>query len=144
MCQRVLRTIRGESPRARMPGWSAETALAQSLNVPFVRLLHDLGVEHFLSFLEVGGRLLPRSAASLVSQPSGGIELSPLALAQLYVNLAHGGRSGALRLLAMAEVEAEAPRLPGAVSLTSRALTRRDRPDFLQRQHVTLSTPDIR
>ena len=124
----------------------AETALAQSLNVPFVRLLHDLGVEHFLSFLEVGGLAIAAERRELgLSAIVGGIELSPLALAQLYVNLAHGGRSGALQLLAVAEEEAEAPWLsPGAVSLTNRALTRRDRPDFLQRQHVTLSAPDIR
>ena len=124
----------------------AETALAQSLNVPFVRLLHDLGVEHFLSFLEVGGLAIAAERRELgLSVIVGGIELSPLALAQLYVNLAQGGRSGALRLLVEAKMEAEAPWLsPAAVWLTSRALASRDRPDFPQRQQVTLSTPDIR
>jgi penicillin-binding protein 1C len=124
----------------------AETALAQSLNVPFVRLLHELGVEHFLSFLEAGGLAIAAERRELgLSAIVGGIELSPLALAQLYVNLAHGGKSGALRLLAETQVGAEAPWLsPGAVWLTSRALASRDRPDFPQRQHITLAAPDMR
>ena len=93
----------------------AETALAQSLNVPFVRLLHDLGVEHFLSFLEVGGLAIATERRELgLSVIVGGIELSPLTLAQLYVNLAHGGRSGALQFLAEARGGPEAPWLsPG-------------------------------
>jgi len=32
---------------------AAETALAQSLNVPFVHLLHDVGLDRFLGFLEL-------------------------------------------------------------------------------------------
>jgi penicillin-binding protein 1C len=80
---------------------SAEAALAQSLNVPFVRLLHDVGVEHFLSFLEVGGLAVATEREELgLSVIVGGIEVSPLALVQLYVNLANGGRRGALQFLA--------------------------------------------
>ena len=143
-CANAFCALYAENPTGTYAGLvPAETALAQSLNVPFVRLLHDLGVEHFLSFLEVGGLALPRSAASWSSAIVGGIELSPLALAQLYVNLAHGGRSGGMHM-GWRRWRRRRPGFPGAVSLASRALTRRDRPDFSQRQHVTLSAPDIR
>jgi penicillin-binding protein 1C len=126
---------------------SAEAALAQSLNVPFVRLLHDVGVEHFLSFLEVGGLPVATERQELgLSVIVGGIEVSPLALVQLYVNLANGGRRGALQFLATTGAPAtDTPWLsPGAVSLTGRALASRDRPDFPQRQQVTVTAPDIR
>ena len=80
---------------------AAETALAQSLNVPFVHLLHDVGVEHFLSFLDLGGLPIATERQALgLSAIVGGIEVSPLALVQLYVNLANGGRRGALQFLA--------------------------------------------
>jgi penicillin-binding protein 1C len=125
----------------------AEAVLAQSLNVPFVRLLHDLGVEHFLSFLEVGGLPVTAERQALgLSVIVGGIEVTPLALLQLYVNLANGGQRGGLKFLATAAA-AESGAAPwisaGAASLTSRALASRDRPDFPQRQRVTLAAPDI-
>jgi penicillin-binding protein 1C len=125
---------------------AAEAALAQSLNVPFVHLLHDVGVEHFLSFLDLGGLPLPTERQTLgLSAIVGGIEVSPLALVQLYVNLANGGRRGVLQFLATTTPQApDTPWLsPGAVFLTSRALASRDRPDFPQRQRVAVSAPDI-
>ena len=80
---------------------AAETALSQSLNVPFVRLLHRLGMEHFLSFLEFGGLQIASDRRELgLSLIIGGIEVTALELVKLYVNLANGGRSGDLRFLA--------------------------------------------
>jgi penicillin-binding protein 1C len=126
---------------------AAETALSRSLNVPFVRLLQRIGLDHFVSFLELGGLRLATDRRDLgLSLIVGGVELTPLELVKLYVNLANGGRQGNLRLLATTEaVEPWTPWLSsGAVYLTNQALTRRDRPDFPHRQDVSFYAPEVR
>jgi len=76
----------------------------------------------------------------------GGIEVTPLELVKLYVNLANGGRRGELRWLASADTPASqaAWLSPEAVHLMSRTLAKRDRPDFPQRQAVAVAAPEIR
>jgi penicillin-binding protein 1C len=126
---------------------AAEQALSQSLNVPFVRLLQRLGVDHFLSFLELGGVRIATPRIDLgLSLIVGGIEIAPLELVELYVHLANGGRRGKLRLLETGRRQpAEAPWLsPGAVYLTGLALAKRDRPDFPQRKRLASTPPDVR
>jgi penicillin-binding protein 1C len=126
---------------------TAETALSHSLNVPFVHLLQTMGVDRFLNFLELGGLRLATERQGLgLSMIVGGFEVTPLELVQLYTNLANGGQAGELRWLATEEALAP-PTLwlsPGAVSLTHRALAKRDRPDFPQRKYVAVSTPEVR
>ncbi len=111
-----------------------QEALSRSLNVPFVRLLQQVGVESFL------GQLRGLGVHSLSAVPGhyglsavvGGIELSPLELAGIYATLAEGGQARPLRWLepgAPAD-HATAVMSPGAAWLTIRALSRRDRPDF--------------
>ncbi|GHG97662.1 penicillin-binding protein 1C [Comamonas sp. JC664] len=118
-----------------------EYALSQSLNMPFVRLLERVGVERFLGALRAAG------VTSLVQAPGyyglsaavGGIEMTPLELAGVYVALAGDGHAPALRLL-MGEPPAGAPAevlSPGAAWLTRRALALRDRPDFPERRRLT-------
>ncbi|QSQ16789.1 penicillin-binding protein 1C [Myxococcus landrumensis] len=118
-----------------------EYALSQSLNMPFVRLLERVGVERFLGALRASG------ATSLVSEPGhyglsaavGGIEMTPMEVAGLYVALAGDGRTRPLRLLEEGQPR-EAPMevmSPGAAWLTRQALALRDRPDFPERRRLT-------
>ncbi len=120
-----------------------DDALSRSLNLPFVALLKDVGIEPFL------GTLRQMGARSLVSDPGhyglsvavGGIELSPLEMAGMYATLANGGQHVAPRWFR--GEGAEAPRSvmsPGATWLTRRILSRRDRPDFPRRREMG-STP---
>ncbi|WP_225888776.1 penicillin-binding protein 1C [Myxococcus xanthus] len=117
-----------------------EYALSQSLNMPFVRLLERVGVERFLGALQAGG------VTSLVQEPGyyglsaavGGIELTPLELAGVYVALAGDGRAPPLRLLLDEKAAAPVEVLsPGAAWLTRQALSLRDRPDFPARRRLT-------
>ncbi len=120
-----------------------EDALSRSLNVPFVNLLGDVGVEPFLADLRaMGARSLNgRPGHYGLSAAVGGIELSPLDLASVYATLARQGRHAPLTLTP----RASAPRervvyAPGAAFLTGRALQLKDRPDFPDR-HLISSAP---
>lgn len=117
-------------------------ALSTSLNVPFVRLLGEVGVEPFLSTLNAAG------ASSLAADPArlglsaaiGTAEISPLELAALYATLANDGAARPLALLADEATAERAPRAafsPGATWLTRRVLARRDRPDFPSRRELS-------
>ncbi len=118
-----------------------EYALSQSLNMPFVRLLERVGVERFLGTLRAAG------VTSLSNEPGyyglsaavGGIELTPLELAGLYVALAGEGRAPSLRLLEGGQPVGEPVEVvsPGAAWLTRRSLSLRDRPDFPERRRLT-------
>src|SRR5262249_7211135 len=106
-------------------------ALARSLNLPFIDLLAQLGVESFVAELQRMG--VARSAPGQYGLPLivGGIELTPLELAGVYATLAENGAYRPLRVVAT-----DAPRDPtpvfgaGAAWLTRDALSQRDRPDF--------------
>ncbi|MCP3097594.1 penicillin-binding protein 1C [Myxococcus sp. K15C18031901] len=118
-----------------------EYALSQSLNTPFVRLLERLGVERFLAALRSTGvtSLVPEPGYYGLSAAVGGIEVTPLELAGLYVALAGDGRARTLRLLADGATASEPARVvsPGAAWLTRKALSLRDRPDFPERRRLT-------
>lgn len=118
-----------------------EDSLSRSLNVPFVNLLNELGVERFLGDLRAMG------VRSLVDAPGhyglsavvGGMELTPLELASLYVTLANGGRPR--QVVWLESQEQSAPTLQvfseGSAHLTRRALSLKDRPDFPARLRYT-------
>ena len=115
-----------------------DDALSRSLNLPFVALLRDVGIEPFLGTLrQMGARsLLPDPGHYGLSVAVGGIELSPLEMAGMYATLAEGGEHLAPR---WRPGEGAAPRSvmsPGATWLTRRILSRRDRPDFPRRQEM--------
>ncbi|WP_395855606.1 penicillin-binding protein 1C [Cystobacter fuscus] len=117
-----------------------ESALSQSLNLPFVKLLQQLGVERFLGTLRLAGvtSLNPEPGHYGLSASVGGIELSPLEVAGLYLALAENGRARPLRVLAEdAPGEAQELFSRGAAWLTRRALSLRDRPDFPARRQLT-------
>ncbi|MFB1481972.1 penicillin-binding protein 1C [Corallococcus sp. RDP092CA] len=116
-------------------------ALSQSLNLPFVRLLERLGVEGFLGALRGAGvtSLDPRPGHYGLSAAVGGLEVTPLELAGVYLALAGDGKARPLRVLREDAPTREPPSLmsPGAAWLTRQALSLRDRPDFPERRRLT-------
>jgi penicillin-binding protein 1C len=124
-----------------------EDALSRSLNVPFVNLLRDLGVEPFLGKLRAMGvrSLDPRPGQYGLSAAVGGIELTPLELAGIYTALARGGDFIDLSTTAPGPPQARGRVLaPGAAWLVAQALAIRDRPDFPERRQLTGAKADIR
>lgn len=114
-------------------------SLVRSLNLPFVELLHQFGVERFLGDLGRMGVSLERIGPGEygLSLIAGGIELTPLELAGLYATLAGDGVHRPLRLAATdpAGPPAGEPVFgPGAAWLTRDALSKKDRPDFPRRR----------
>lgn len=117
-----------------------ESALAASLNVPFVRVLSSVGVERFVGLLSVSGVVSLDSSPGYygLSAAIGAMELTPLELASLYSMLAQHGRFRPARVLR--EMSPESPRQvlsSGASYLTRRALASRDRPDFPSRRRFS-------
>lgn len=117
-----------------------EDALSRSLNLPFVSLIHQIGIESFLGTLRDAG------VRSLHDQPGhyglsaavGGIELDAIEIAALYSIFAQDGRYRPLRWDRDAPVEPAAEVIsPGAAWLTRRALSLKDRPDFPSRRQLT-------
>jgi penicillin-binding protein 1C len=114
-------------------------ALSRSLNLPFVDLLDQLGVERFVGEL---GRLgvAPQRAAPGeygLSMIAGGIALTPLELAGIYATLAEDGIYRPLRLVADDPEGAAHPAFgAGAAWLTRQALSLKDRPDFPRRRDI--------
>lgn len=124
---------------------TAEYALSQSLNIPFVRLLKDVGVEHFLSYLESGiGWEFDRSRGLGLSVIIGGIELTPLQLLALYVNLANHGLSAPLHLQPNTNIQSQPWFSEGTIMLLEEALSKRDRPDFPARKDFSKYRSDVR
>jgi penicillin-binding protein 1C len=127
-----------------------EDALSRSLNVPFVNLLRDLGVEPFLGKLRsMGVRSLdPRPGHYGLSAAVGGIELTPLELAGIYAALARGGEAVELAIVAGGPGDPTRARsrvlARGAAWLVAQALAIRDRPDFPERRRLTGAPADIR
>ncbi|ATB31803.1 penicillin-binding protein 1C [Melittangium boletus] len=118
-----------------------EDALSQSLNMPFVKLLQRIGVERFLGTLRLAGvtSLVPDPGHYGLSAAVGGIELTPLEVAGVYLALAENGHARPLKLLEEGQPRAQAQVLfsPGAAWLTRRALSLKDRPDFPERRRLT-------
>lgn len=119
-------------------------ALSKSLNLPFVALLQQLGVETFVGELERSGVSHRRAQPGVhgLSLIAGGIELTPLEVTNLYATLARDGIHRPLRLFASDPVGS--PRAiyrPAAAYLTREALALRDRPDFPKRRDLLKGLP---
>lgn len=124
-----------------------DDALSRSLNVPFINLLAEFGVERFLGLLRQAGvqsteRRPGHYGLSLIA---GGIELTPLELAGLYHALAEDGRARPLHLRPAQEPPGQGLSVftPGAAWLTRRTLSRRDRPDFPARARVSATERSV-
>ncbi len=119
-----------------------QDALSQSLNIPFVNLTREIGVDEFLDFLREGG------VSTLVNEPGhyglsiavGGMDITLVDLVNLYAML---GRDGMYQDVVWTRDRPASPprRLlsPGASWLTRQALRLRDRPDFPGRRRVNIS-----
>ncbi len=119
-------------------------ALARSLNLPFIDLLSQLGVETFVGELQRMGVAHTMPGQYGLSLILGGIEVTPLELAGLYATLAEDGAYKPLRVVATDPVPAALPMFgTGAAWLTKQALSLRDRPDFPKRRTVDGMPPEI-
>lgn len=121
---------------------SLAAALSSSLNIPFVHLLGELGVEPFLATLQAAGASGANADPARLGLAAavGAAELTPLEVASLYATLAAEGRSRTLAVLRSDADPARPSRVafsPGATYLTRRVLARRDRPDFPTRRELT-------
>lgn len=144
---------------------SLEEALSHSLNVPFVRLLGEIGVERFIEELKSVGVSTLRSEPGYygLSAAIGSVEITPLEVAGLYTALASGGAARELQWLrhepGLAGGDLSAPAISGrdrsgrdpsaqwlsqgSSYLTRRALERKDRPDFPERRRLSGAPPKI-
>lgn len=122
---------------------TAEFALMHSLNYPFVKLLRGTGYRRFLSLLNAAGLCAHGNREYGLTLITGGMEVRLLDLTNFYATLARGGRHGLPRLVRGDELR-ERPLLnPGAVSLTLRALSLRNRPDAPQGHNLVLPKATI-
>ncbi|MBA3499553.1 MAG: transglycosylase domain-containing protein, partial [Deltaproteobacteria bacterium] len=122
-----------------------DDSLSRSLNIPFVDLLQQFGIEPFLHELGRMGMSMSRLEPGKygLSMIIGGIELTPLELASLYATLADNGTYKPLRLVTSDVEQAPSPIFgPGAAWLTKQTLSLKDRPDF-PRRRVSGMPPDI-
>lgn len=113
-------------------------ALSRSLNLPFVHLLNQVGVDRFTALLRTLGVRSLRSEPGYygLSAAVGAVEVTPLEVASLYAALAHDGHPMPLRFLGSEPLPAgrgPAAFSGEAASLTRQVLSRRDRPDFPDR-----------
>lgn len=124
-----------------------DEALAQSRNVPFVNLLHRIGIEEFLTLLRrMGVRSLnPQPGRYGLSAIVGGLEITPLELAGIYTTLARNGTWKPLRwLVSPAGINDGQPIFSeGAAWLTRQTLSLRDRPDFPNRRSINDTSKQI-
>lgn len=123
----------GFKPRNYYKDWEglihAETALAQSLNVPFVHIFKKYGVKNFLNFLDDAKISYRKNISYGLSLITGSIEVKLLELTNLYVSLARNGFHGNF-IIAKQDSLKEFPLITqGAVQLTKKALSIRERPD---------------
>ncbi len=114
---------------------SAKFALANSLNVPAVRLLQKVGINKFLSMLGKGGftDIAEHKKLLGLSVILGGCGVRLEQLAGFYTVFANKGILYPLNYLASGKKNINiSSRLfsPGAVYLTSQILTSNERPDF--------------
>ncbi len=98
----------------------AQTALALSLNLPFVNLLKTLGLKPFLTLMKQAGFRWRRPPG--LSAITGGLDVSLLDLTNFYVTLAREGYHGPPRFLVHAPLKERPLFHPGVAYLTLQAL----------------------
>ncbi len=110
-----------------------EDSLSKSLNIPFVNLLGDIGMQEYLGFLQKGGITTLKDEPGYygLSVAIGSLEVKPVELAGLYAMLSRNGEHMDLAWTTDAKREKKKQLLsPGACYLTRQALRKRNRPDF--------------
>ncbi len=122
---------------------TVEEALAQSLNIPAVKTLHDIGVQPFAKRLSTAGfRAINADAANVgLSLALGGCGVRLEEMARLYSCFACGGELKSLHWIPQ-DVDSSAKRLisPAASYMITEILTKLTRPDlpnnFLSAAHI--------
>ncbi|TAL69943.1 MAG: penicillin-binding protein 1C [Bacteroidetes bacterium] len=112
---------------------TAEFALMNSLNVPAVRLLEQVGLSQFLLLLEKAGfsDIIKQKEKLGLSMILGGCGVRMEQLAELYSTLANEGKLYSLNYLKEANRKEYIPLFsPGAVYVVSQILSGIKRPDF--------------
>ncbi len=113
---------------------TAEYALKQSLNIPAVKLLHQVGIGNYTSILEQSGfsDISKRSKYMGLSLILGGCGATLEELVRLYSVMARGGKLYNLRYRSDHPADSSAVRIfsEDAVYITSQILSDNDRPDF--------------
>lgn len=127
---------------------SVRTALAASLNVPAVRLLHRLGTAPFLDLLRRGGLSTLERPARHYGLPLalGGCEVRLLELTNLYASLAAGGVFKPVEPLAGQTGEGDGEeRLfsPEAAAMVLDILASTRRPDLPDAWQFTVGAPAV-
>ena len=117
-----------------------DSALERSLNVPFVNLLNQVGVDEFLVTLDRVGAPYPDGPPENhgLSYIVGGIDASPAQVATMYSALARRGDAVELQMLRGPGETSTPTVLPGAFSpeatwMVREMMQRRERPDFSRR-----------
>ncbi len=126
----------------------ARMALANSLNIPWVKKLEDIGTDPFVTFLMQSGLRSPQKRTDLgLSLVIGGLEINLFDLVMLYRSLADDGRMRPLvEQMSLAKMNQSAGwrwMHPGAAHFVREALKVRGRPDFAIDPQF-LSHPSIR
>ncbi len=122
-----------------------DDALSRSLNLPYIALLQQVGVEEFLGGLgQMGVRSIGADPGRYgLSAAVGGVELTALELAGLYATLAEDGEYRPLRFEVGEHDDFGRPVFSeGSTWLTRKTLSQRDRPDFPRRRELH-QVPDI-
>ncbi len=112
---------------------SAEFALANSLNIPAVKLLHDIGPSALVSVLEKAGfATVKKQKKSLgLSMVLGGCGVTLEEMTRLYAGLANGGKIGDLNLTPRSDEQSVLQLLsPEATYLVTNTLRQLVRPDL--------------
>lgn len=115
-----------------------DDALVRSLNIPFVELLNEVGVENFIGQLRTMGaeHIAPTPGHYGLTAAVGGVEMTPLEVTAAYATLARGGQTGRLRVFGTPSSPGPRVYSPGATWLVRQVLQARDRPDFSARRLV--------
>ena len=146
----IPQNFRGYQPRnygANYHGLvTLRESLSQSYNIPFIKLLSEMGLNEFLHLLSgLGIRKFEKRRELLGLSAGVGLELTPLELTQAYTTLANQGISTPLslfenhipaELLDTSNLQTQ-PISDGAAWLAGEALRQRDRPDFSERMNYT-------
>ncbi len=114
-----------------------DDALQRSLNIPFVNLLNDVGVDDFLVMLHRIGAPYPDAPPDDhgLSYAVGGVDATPLEVATMFSSLARRGDAVDVRMLGD-DTDRLAPTLmhgaisPEAAWMVTRIMQGRDRPGF--------------
>ncbi len=114
-----------------------DDALSKSLNIPFVQLLSEVGVDDFLMTLSRIGAPYPEGAPENhgLSYAVGGIDATPIEVATMYSALARRGDAVSPRRLDTGDGAVEPLALDGAMTPEATWMVRqlmrdRDRPSF--------------